>query len=84
MIDKNAMRPDEFARTPRVEELAFLVEDDDRVLAAIEHVDVVFRVARHPRDFGERITLGQLFPTLDHFVFDFVRAEGHDFLRVAG
>ena len=45
--DVDAVRASDRPLTPRAQERAVAVEDDDRVLAAVEDVDVVLRVGGH-------------------------------------
>jgi len=54
-----------------------LVEDDDGVRAAVEHVHPVLRVARHARDLDERPALRQPLSALEDFVLDAVFSRSH-------
>src|SRR5437016_11312560 len=56
------------ALAPRAQELAVAVEHHHRVLAAIEHVDVVPSVDTDRADFLERPALGEPRPVLDDAV----------------
>jgi hypothetical protein len=76
-VDEDAMRADEHALAPGIQEPAFLVEDDDRVLAAIEDVDPILGIARHASHFDEAPALRHVLPAFDDFVFDAVRAQCH-------
>ena len=77
VVDEDAVRALEHALAPGVQKLAFLVEDDDRILAAVEHVDAVLRIARDAGDLDVGTSLGQLIPAFEHFEFDLVLPEGH-------
>ena len=61
-VDEDAVRPLEHALAPGIEEFSFLVEDDDRVLAAIEHVNAVVRIAGNARHFDEAGTFRRADP----------------------
>src|SRR5437016_4840664 len=56
------------ALAPRAQELAVAVEHHHRVLAAVEHVDVVPGVDADRADFLERPALGEPRPVLDDAV----------------
>jgi len=59
------VRPPEDALAPRAEKIPVAVEHDDRMLAAIEDVDVVLGVHADARRLHERPSLGQASPALD-------------------
>jgi len=64
------------ALAPGAEEIAVAVEHHHRVLAAIEHVDIVILVHADAADFLEVPARRQLGPVLDDLVFEF--AVAHD------
>jgi hypothetical protein len=48
-IDRHAVRPLEIALPPRLDEIASLVQNNHRVVAAIEHIDAVTRIVHGSR-----------------------------------
>ena len=72
-----AMRADELAFTPGVEEFAVLVEDDDGMFATAENIDPVVGIDGDAGDFGETPAFGQLLPVFDHVVFEIVPSVCH-------
>ena len=58
----------ELAFAEGTHEVAVFVQDDDRVLAAIEDIDVVTRIDGHARDYDERPAVVQLGKILERFV----------------
>src|SRR5438876_10618308 len=60
--DRDPVRPAEDPLAPRAEEVPVPVEDDDRVRAAVEDVDVVCRVDGHARGLDVGPPLGQPAP----------------------
>ena len=73
VVDEDPVGAREHALSPGVEELAFLVEDDDRVRTAVEDVDAVPGVDGDAGDLDKRPVLGQLFPAFEHLVLQLVR-----------
>src|SRR6185503_1091333 len=67
-VDVQAMRARERALSPRPDEVALTVEDDHRVLAAVEAVDAVLAVHRDGGHVLELPPFRQLGPVLDHAV----------------
>ena len=61
--------------TPGPQEIALAVEDDHRVLAAVEHIDLVPAVHRYGRDIAKLPAVGQLRPVLDDPVTVFAAAQ---------
>src|SRR4029079_9826922 len=64
-IDVDAVRARKLALAPRAQEIAFAIEHDDRMLAAVERVDAVLAVDRDRRDVLELPAFGKLCPVLD-------------------
>ena len=72
--DGDAVGPvGELALAPRGEELARVVVDHDRVVAATDQEDAVLRVHRHARHVAVLVALGELLPALDDLVRQRVR-----------
>ena len=65
-VDVQAVRTREQPLAPALEEVALAVEHHHRVLATIEHVDVVLAVDRDRADVGQVPALGELSPVLHH------------------
>ena len=63
--DMDAVGARIFSLTPGPQEIALAVEDDHRVLAAVEHIDLVLAVDRYGRDIAKLPSVGQLRPVLD-------------------
>ena len=61
-VDEDAVRTVELARSPRLEEVAFGIEDHHRPVAAVEDVDTVLRIDRHRRRLFKRHRMRQLRP----------------------
>ena len=65
---EHAVRARENPLAPGTQEIAVAVEHDHRMLAAIEHVDIVVAVDADRADFLERPAGWQLRPVLDRLV----------------
>src|SRR5262249_62375789 len=50
---------------PGPQEVAFLIIDDDRMIAAADQVDAILAVDGYPRDVAVRVALRQLLPAFD-------------------
>ena len=76
-----AMRAREQPLTPGAQEIAFAVEHHHRMLAAIEHIDVVLLVDAHRADFVQRPSRRHLRPVVDLLVTVVAAADddGHGF-----
>src|SRR5262245_35650670 len=72
-----AMRPFKYALSPRAQKAPIPVEDDDRMRAAGETIDLIFFVHRDRRYFLEGPALRQLPPALDDFVAKFSAPNDH-------
>jgi len=73
----DAMRTRILALAPRAQEFAGAVEHHDRVLAAVEHVDIVVAVDTDPADFLEGPAVGQFRPIGNDTVFELPAANDH-------
>jgi hypothetical protein len=62
---------------PGVPEIAGAVEDDHRVLAAVEHIDVVVAVDADPADLLEGPAVGQFRPVGIDPVFELAASDDH-------
>src|SRR5947208_3359053 len=58
----------ECALSPRAEEVAVAIEDDDRVLSARKGIDLIFLVQGHRRHFPKRPAVRKLAPAFDNFI----------------
>src|SRR5262249_54029705 len=67
-VDVQPVRARERALPPGPDEVALAVEDDHRVLAAVEAVDAVLAIDRDRGDVLELPSFRQLRPVLDHAV----------------
>src|SRR4029453_15595185 len=63
--DRDAVRPAEDALAPRAKKIPVAIEHDDRMLAAIEEMNVVLGVHGAARRLHEKPCLGQAPPALD-------------------
>ena len=68
--DGGAVRPIENAVAPGAQKVTVAVEDDDRMLAARETVDLIFPIDCDRRDFVKIPVAGQFAPSFNHFVTD--------------
>ena len=66
--DGRAVRPFENPVAPRAQKIAVAVEDDDRMLAPRETVDLIFRIDCDRGDFVKVPIAGQPTPIFHHFV----------------
>src|SRR5947209_4245306 len=74
----HAVRARVLPLAPGAQELAVTVEHHHRVVAAIEHIDVVLRVDADGAHFLERPAVRQFRPVLDNAVFEVAGADdGH-------
>src|SRR6185295_7031551 len=64
-VDGDAVRAADHALAPRAQEVAVAVEDDDRVLAPVEHERSILLVHRHARHLVIGPAVRQLAPALD-------------------
>ncbi len=64
----DAMRAIEETLAPGAQKFAVAVEDDHRVLAAIEDVDIVLGVDADPRNFLQRPAIGQSSPPIGNAI----------------
>src|SRR5690348_10624116 len=70
----DAVRPRILSLAPRAQKIAVAVKDHDRVFAAVEDIDIVFRVDPDRPDFLERPAVRQFRPVLDDPVFEVASA----------
>ena len=73
----NAVGPRILALAPGSQETALSVEHDHRVLAAIEHIDVVVAVHTDPADLLERPSVGQSRPIGIDAVSELAASDDH-------
>jgi hypothetical protein len=62
---------------PRLQKIALSIEDDHRVLAAVEDVNVVVAVDADPANFLERPAVGQFCPFGNGAVFELAGSDDH-------
>src|SRR5580700_10956096 len=72
--DFQPVRVGDLAAAPRAQVLAFAVEHHHRRILALEYVDAVLRVGRHPADHPELFSRRQFGKIVDHLVGIFARA----------
>ena len=83
--DEDPVRAHEGAGAPRVDEPAFLVEDDERMRAAAEDEHALAGIDRDADHLGEGPAGREALPALHDLVFEPVTADRHDrssFVRV--
>jgi hypothetical protein len=73
----NAVRTGILAFAPRSQEITGAVEDHHRVLAAVEHIDIVVTVDADPADLLEGPAVGQFRPIGVNTVFELSAADDH-------
>ena len=73
--DLQPVRVGDLAAAPGAEIFAVAVEHHDRRIPALEHVDVVLRIGRHPADQPERFAVGRFEEIGDQLVGVFARAD---------
>jgi hypothetical protein len=66
--DAAAVSATEESLSPRMNYVAIAIEDDYRVLAAIQDIDLVFLVNSDSTDIKEAPAFGQLCPTINQFI----------------
>src|SRR3989304_9555297 len=75
--DIDSVRPAKCPLAPRRKEPAVAIENDDRVLASIENIHPVSRIAGHPDRLHETPPRRQPLPTLGHFVPEVPAPDGY-------
>src|SRR5271166_2960933 len=71
--DFQTVRVSDLAAAPGTEVLPVAVEDHDRRILALEHVNAVLRIRRHPADQPERLPGRQFAEIADQLVGVFIR-----------
>src|SRR5262249_15040635 len=83
--DRDPVRPGEVPFAPRLHEVAVAVEDDDRMLAAVEDEDPILRVDRNTGDLRPGKTRRQLVPAIIRVIAKFAAGlRGHGVLTSSG
>src|SRR5215469_2928591 len=73
----DAVRPRILALTPRAEKIALAIEDNHRMLAAIEHIDIVVSIDPDPANLLERPALWQFRPFSNDAVPELATSDNH-------
>jgi hypothetical protein len=73
--DFQTMRVGDRAAAPGAQVLALAVEDQHRGILALEYVNAVLRICRHPANQAERLSGGQFEEIADQLVGVFARAD---------
>src|SRR6185295_14076047 len=77
LVDVETVRALEYALTPGAQEVAVAIEHDDRVLAAIEDVDLILAVNADGGNVLEAPAVGQFGPVLHHAIAMLAAAQDH-------